>query len=98
MSLITYLHGVPRIVWEESEVVKMIYTEKLQYAVIEKFSYGMQRLGSYEGSSQQCELKGDCNSVLEMRHVLIRASNMEYYMKLLSKSIIYLLINSETIQ
>ncbi|WMV20831.1 hypothetical protein MTR67_014216 [Solanum verrucosum] len=41
MRPISYLHGEPRIVWEEEEVTQMIYKENLQYAVIGKFSYGM---------------------------------------------------------
>ncbi|KAG5571022.1 hypothetical protein H5410_060788 [Solanum commersonii] len=36
---IAYLHGEPRVVWEEEEVAQMIINEDLQYAVIGKFSY-----------------------------------------------------------
>ncbi|WMV59749.1 hypothetical protein MTR67_053134 [Solanum verrucosum] len=39
LKAITYLHGEPKIVWDEEEVEQMIINEKLQYAVIEKFSY-----------------------------------------------------------
>ncbi|KAK4706365.1 hypothetical protein R3W88_034060 [Solanum pinnatisectum] len=40
MKQIAYLHGEPRIIWEEEEVVQMIINEDLQFAVIGKFSYG----------------------------------------------------------
>lgn len=38
---ITYLHREPQIVWKEVEVVLMIHKEKLQYAILGKFSYVM---------------------------------------------------------
>lgn len=90
---VTYLHGEPRIVWEEEEVLQMIHKENLQYTVIGKFSYGMPGIKElYKIIPTQCELKGECNiGVLGLRHVLIRTSNMEDYVKLLSKPIIYLL-------
>lgn len=37
---VSYLHGEPRVIWEEEEVEQMIHNENLQYAVIGKFSYG----------------------------------------------------------
>lgn len=37
MIAVTYLHGKPRVVWEEEEVEQMIVYENLQYAVIGKF-------------------------------------------------------------
>lgn len=40
MKPITYLHGEPRVVWEEKEVIQMIANEELEYAVVGKFSYG----------------------------------------------------------
>lgn len=40
MKVITYLHGEPRVVWEEDEVDQMIVNENLQYAMIGMFSYG----------------------------------------------------------
>ncbi|KAK4737129.1 hypothetical protein R3W88_000826 [Solanum pinnatisectum] len=59
---IMYLHGEPKIVWEEEEVEQMIINEKLQYVVVGKFSYGwpdilyLRRL-----IPKQCELKGEFN-------------------------------------
>ncbi|KAH0669629.1 hypothetical protein KY285_023796 [Solanum tuberosum] len=37
---ISYLHGEPRVLWEEEEIETMIIKEKLNFAVIGKFSYG----------------------------------------------------------
>ncbi|KAH0685963.1 hypothetical protein KY284_016516 [Solanum tuberosum] len=37
---IAYLHGEPKIIWEEEEVEHMIIKENLEFAVIGKFSYG----------------------------------------------------------
>lgn len=71
----------------------MIHKEKLQYMVIGKFSYSILEIKDpRKVIPTQYELKGDCNiRVLGMRHMMIRASNMEDYVKLLSKPIIYLL-------
>lgn len=35
-----YLHGEPRVVWEEDEVTQMIANEQLKFAIVGKFSYG----------------------------------------------------------
>lgn len=40
LKQVAYLHGEPKIVWEEKEVEQIIINEHLQYAVIGKFSYG----------------------------------------------------------
>ncbi|KAH0695913.1 hypothetical protein KY289_013395 [Solanum tuberosum] len=89
---ITYLHGEPRVIWEEEEVTQMIQNENLQYAIIGKFSYGwldIQELGTL--IPKQCELKGECNiGLLSNIHVLIRTSNLEDYVNLLSKPTIYI--------
>ncbi|KAH0742869.1 hypothetical protein KY290_030862 [Solanum tuberosum] len=37
---ISYLHGEPQVIWEQEEVNQIIINENLEYAVIEKFSYG----------------------------------------------------------
>ncbi|KAH0729644.1 hypothetical protein KY289_000832 [Solanum tuberosum] len=37
---LSYIEGVPRVVWTEEEVDIMNIIENLQYAVIGKFSYG----------------------------------------------------------
>lgn len=38
MKQITYLHGEPKVIWEE-EVSQMISNEQLEFAVVDKFSY-----------------------------------------------------------
>ncbi|WMV41601.1 hypothetical protein MTR67_034986 [Solanum verrucosum] len=88
MRPISYLHGEPRILWEEEEVTQMIHKENLQYDVIGKFFYGMLEIKKLRKIiPKQCELKGECNvGLLGNRHVLI----MEDYVKLLSKPAFYL--------
>ncbi|KAH0717259.1 hypothetical protein KY285_013290 [Solanum tuberosum] len=92
MRPISYLHGEPRIVWDEEEVTQMIYKENLQYAVIGKFSYGMPEIKELRKIiPKQCELKGECIiGLLGTRHVLIRTEIMEDYVKFLSKPAFYL--------
>lgn len=70
----------------------MIINENLSFAIIGKFSYiwhGIQDLKKI--SSKQCALKGECNiGVLSNRHILIRASNLEDYVNLLSEPAFYI--------
>lgn len=40
MKLMVFLHGEPRVIWKKDEVNQMIINEKLQFAIISKFSYG----------------------------------------------------------
>lgn len=89
---ITYLHGEPRIVWEEDEVSQMIKNEKQQYAVIGKFSYGWPDIHELRRLlPKQCGLKSECTiGYLSNRYILIRASCMEDYVHLLSKPIFYI--------
>lgn len=89
---ISYLHGEPRVVWEEEEVKRMIVNENLQYAVIRKFLYGWHDIQDLRKLiPKQCDLKGECNiGMLSSRHILIRASNMEDYVNLLSKPAFYI--------
>ncbi|KAG5600133.1 hypothetical protein H5410_031503 [Solanum commersonii] len=35
---ISYQHGEPRVIWDQSEIEQMIINEDLQYAVVGKFS------------------------------------------------------------
>lgn len=85
-------HGETMIAWKEAEVMQKICKENLQCPVIDKFSYGMLEIKELPNViPTQYELKGECNiGVLVMRNVLICASNMEDYVKLLSKPITYL--------
>lgn len=95
MKSITYLHGDPRIIWEEDEVEQMITKENLAFTVIGKFSYGCPAIQDLRKIIlKQCELKGECNiGLLSNRHVLIRTSCLEDYVHLLSKPAFYLMID-----
>ncbi|KAK4726324.1 hypothetical protein R3W88_031241 [Solanum pinnatisectum] len=70
----------------------MIINENLEYAVIGKFSYGWSAIQDLRKLiPKQCELKGECNiGLLSNRHVLIRATLLEDYADLLSKSAFYI--------
>lgn len=72
----------------------MIIKENLAFVVIGKFSYGCPAIQELRRViPKQCELKGECNiGLLSNRHVLIRASCLEGYVHLLSKSAFYLMI------
>ncbi|KAH0713421.1 hypothetical protein KY289_009380 [Solanum tuberosum] len=89
---ISYLHGEPRLVWDQSEVEQMIVNENLQYAVVGKFSYGWPEIQELRKLiPKQCDLKGECNiGLLTNRYVLIRATLLEDYVNLLSKPVFYI--------
>ncbi|KAH0689108.1 hypothetical protein KY289_016466 [Solanum tuberosum] len=93
MKPIAYLHGEPRIIWEEEEVEHMIIKENLEFVVIDKFSYGWPEIQDLRKLiPKHCELRRECKiGLLSNRHVLIRASCLEDYVNLLSKSAFYLL-------
>lgn len=58
---VTYLHGEPQIIWDQTEVDQMIINENLEYAMIGKFSYGWSNIHELRKSiPKQCELKGEC--------------------------------------
>lgn len=59
---LTYLHGEPRVIWEEEEVAQMIVNEDLEFAVVGKFSYGWRDIQELRKIiPKQCDLKGDVN-------------------------------------
>ncbi|KAF3628036.1 hypothetical protein FXO38_03314 [Capsicum annuum] len=95
LNRIAYLHGEPRIVWEEEEINQMIIKEDLQYAVIGKFSYGRPDIQDLRRLiPKQCGLKGEINiGLLSNRYILIRASKLEDYVNLLSKPQFYITHN-----
>ncbi|KAH0650566.1 hypothetical protein KY284_030478 [Solanum tuberosum] len=95
MKQVAYLHGEPRIIWEEKEVEQMIINEDLQFAVIGKFSYGWPDIQDLRRLiPKQCELKGDVNiGLLSNRYVLIRTTLLEDYVTLLSKPQFYITKN-----
>lgn len=92
LKQITYLHGEPRIVWEEEEVSQMIINKDLQYAVIWKFSYGWPEIQDLRRLiPRQCELKGEVNiGLLSNRYILIRVTRLDDFVNLLSKPQFYI--------
>lgn len=80
------------IVWEEEEVERMIIKENLQYAVVGKFSYGWPDIKELRRLiPKQSELKGESNiGLLRNKYVLIRATLLEDYVSILSKSTFYI--------
>lgn len=92
LKQVTYLHGKPRVIWEEEEVSQMITNEQLEFAVVGKFSYGWPDI-HVQGRliPLQCKLKGEVNiELFSNRYILIKASIMEGYVNLLSKPIFYI--------
>lgn len=92
LKLVSYLHGEPMVIWDQTEVDQMIVNESLQFAVIGKFSYGWPEIqGLKKIIPKQCELKGDCTiGLLSNRYILIRVTLLEDYVHLLSKPALYI--------
>ncbi|KAF3670134.1 Photosystem II CP43 reaction center protein [Capsicum annuum] len=78
--------------WSLDEVQRMIIHENLQYAIVGKFSYSWPEIHDlWKLIPSQCEIKGDCNiGFLCNRHVLIRCTQLEDYIQLLSKPAYYI--------
>lgn len=91
MKPVSFLHGKPHFIWEEDEVNQMIINENLQFAVIEIFSYGWHDFQELKRIIlKQCDLREECTiGLLNSSHILIRASDMEHYVNLLSKLAFY---------
>ncbi|WMV51940.1 hypothetical protein MTR67_045325 [Solanum verrucosum] len=89
---ISYLHGEPIVIWDQKEVDNMIVRENLQFDIVGKFSYGYPDIRELRRLiPKQCELKRECIiGLLSNRHILIRASLLEDYVHLLSKSAFYI--------
>ncbi|WMV43302.1 hypothetical protein MTR67_036687 [Solanum verrucosum] len=85
------LHGEPNITWKGSEVKALIIQENLQYAIIGKFSYGKPDITELRRTLPgQCGIKSECViGVLDTRHILIRLTNLEDYVHLLSATAFY---------
>ncbi|KAG5596571.1 hypothetical protein H5410_037803 [Solanum commersonii] len=92
LKSILYLHGKPRIMWEQAEVEQMIVNENFQYEVVGKFYYGWPDIQELRKIiPKQYGLKRECNiGLLTNRYVLIRATLLEDYVNLLSKPVFYL--------
>ncbi|KAG5630299.1 hypothetical protein H5410_002016 [Solanum commersonii] len=69
---LSYIEGVPRVVWTVEEVDRMNIIENLQYAVIGKFSYGWPKIEEVRiHIPKQCNVKGECKiGSLWNRHIL----------------------------
>ncbi|KAH0658120.1 hypothetical protein KY289_026868 [Solanum tuberosum] len=91
-----YLHGEPQIIGKSSEVQQMIIQENLHYAILGKFSYDKPDLHELcKVIPVQCEIKGPCNiGLLENKHVLIRLSLLEDYVKMMSTPSYYLKVHN----
>lgn len=92
LNPILYLHGEPIVLWDQSKIDRMIIIENLQYAIIEKFSYGWPEINELRKlSPKQCELKDDYKiGLLSNKHILIRATLLEDYVHLLLKHVFYI--------
>ncbi|KAF3624236.1 hypothetical protein FXO37_31460 [Capsicum annuum] len=89
---IIFHHGEPTVQWSLDEVQRMIIHENLQYSIVGKFSYSRPEIHDLRMLiPSQCEIKGDCNiGFLCNRHVLIRCTQLEDYIQLLSKPAYYI--------
>lgn len=87
MKTVSYVNGIPRIVWTEEEVKRTNTIENLQCAVIGKFSYGWPKLEELRVIiPKQCNIKRDYKiGLLKNRHVLIRLDQQEDIINLMSK-------------
>uniref|UniRef100_M1DRG6 DUF4283 domain-containing protein n=1 Tax=Solanum tuberosum TaxID=4113 RepID=M1DRG6_SOLTU len=76
---ITYVHSESTVLWDEEEVDNMVIQEDLEFAVIEKFSYGWPELEEIRKIMPlQYKIKAECKiGFLRDRHVLIRLTTME---------------------
>lgn len=65
MKSVTMLHGEPNITWKSSEVKTLIAKENLQYAIVEKFSYGKPDIVELRKQIPgQCGIKSECTIVI----------------------------------
>lgn len=84
---LSYNNGVPRVTWNEEEIHQMNVIEKLQFAVIGKFSYGWPKLDELRVRiPRQCNIKRDCKTaLLRSKHILMRFDRSEDYVNIRSK-------------
>ncbi|XP_060183215.1 uncharacterized protein LOC132613185 [Lycium barbarum] len=78
--------------WTEVEVDRMNIIEKLQYAVIGKFSYGWLELEELRNRIPlQCGIKGDCRiGLFRNRHILMRFERFKDYLQIMAKTTHYI--------
>lgn len=90
---LSYINGVPRVMWTEEEVDRMNTIENLQYTVVGKFSYGWPELEDLRTQiPKQCHVKGECKiDLLRNRHILMRFSLMEDFVNMMAKNAYYII-------
>ncbi|KAF3665760.1 hypothetical protein FXO38_09412 [Capsicum annuum] len=89
---IIFHHGEPTVQWSLDELQHMIIHENLQYAIVGKKIYSWPDIHDLRKLiPSQCEIKGDCSiGFLCNHHVLIRCTQLEDYIQLLSKPAYYI--------
>uniref|UniRef100_A0A0V0ITI4 Putative ovule protein n=1 Tax=Solanum chacoense TaxID=4108 RepID=A0A0V0ITI4_SOLCH len=87
------IDGLPTIHWTAKEIQKMNIIENLQYAVVEKFSYGAPEINEIkELIPKQCGIIGGCQiGYLRNRHILMKFDCIEDYIRILSKNLYYII-------
>ncbi|XP_060183209.1 uncharacterized protein LOC132613179 [Lycium barbarum] len=92
LKTVTFCNGVPILRWKQNEVEQMERMQKLQYAVIGKFSYGWPEMEELRTTvPAQCGIKGQCEiGLFRHRRVLIRLSLREDFINLCSKGSYYI--------
>ncbi|KAG5599716.1 hypothetical protein H5410_031086 [Solanum commersonii] len=90
---ISFINGIPRVIWTKEEVKKMNIMENLQLAVDGKFSYGLPELEELRIQiPKQCGIKGDYRiGILTNRHILIRLNRMEDFVNNMAKNVYYIM-------
>lgn len=89
---VTIHEGIPHVKWTEEEVHKMNQIERLQFAVVGKFTYDWSDLEELRKIiPQQCGVKGGCQiGLFRSKHILIRLSLQEDFVNLVSKGDFYI--------
>ncbi|XP_060178026.1 uncharacterized protein LOC132607962 [Lycium barbarum] len=92
---ITYINGEPFIAWKSNEIQQMTVKEKLQYAVIGKFSYDNIDIKELKKVIPiQYGIKGvPIIGLLDERHILIQLNFLEDYVRMMSTPAYYLKVH-----
>ncbi|KAK4728571.1 hypothetical protein R3W88_021559 [Solanum pinnatisectum] len=94
---VVIIHGEPSVTWKTSEIKTLIAQENLQYAIIGKFSYGKPEIQELRKTLPgHCGIKSECTiGVLDTRHILIRLTTMEDYVRLISTAAYYIKVKDK---
>ncbi|KAG5590811.1 hypothetical protein H5410_041325 [Solanum commersonii] len=86
------IHGEPSVTWKTSEIKTLIAQDNLQYTIIGKFSYGKPEIQELRKTLPgHCGIKSECTiGVLDTRHILIRLTTIEDYVRLISTAAYYI--------